>query len=111
VLDLALTVDEPAGWVALLWVDVLQSDGEVDEVEVEVVDTPVFELLLANGLDLLAVVEGLPKLGDDEEVFALDEAVLDGAGYTLAALDFVSVVCEIEVSLCICVSMRFGSER
>jgi hypothetical protein len=77
----------------------------VDEVQVEVIDAPVFKLLLANGLDLLAVVEGLPELGNDEEVFALYEAVLDGAGYTLTALDFVSIVCETEVSLCICVSM------
>jgi hypothetical protein len=100
VLDLALAVDEPTGRVACLGVDVLEGDGEVDEVEVEVVNAPVLELLLADGLDLLAVVEGLPKLGDDEEFFALYEAVFDGAGYTLAALDFVAVIWVNKVSSC-----------
>jgi hypothetical protein len=99
VLDLALAIDEPAGWVADLGVDVLEGDGEVDDVQVEVVDTPVGQLLAADGLDLLTFVEGLPELADDEEVFALYEAVLDGAGDTLAALDFVAVVCSIPCQL------------
>jgi len=99
VLDLALAVDEPARWVAHLGVDVLERDGEVDDVQVEVVDAPVGQLLLADGLDLLALVECLPQLADDEEVFALYEAVLDGAGYTLAALDFVAVVCGLDCQL------------
>ena len=94
-LDLALTIDEPAGWVALLRVDILQGDGEVDNVEVEVVNTPVGQLLAADGLDLLTLVEGLPELADDEEVFSLYEAFLDGASYTLTALDFVAVICGI----------------
>jgi hypothetical protein len=95
VLDLALTIDEPAGWVALLRVDILQGDGEVDNVEVEVVNTPVGQLLAADGLDLFTLVEGLPELADDEEVFSLYEAFLDGASYTLTALDFVAVICGI----------------
>jgi hypothetical protein len=37
-------------------------------------------------------VEAVPKFRDDEEVFALDEAVFNGAGYALAALDLVTVV-------------------
>lgn len=98
-LDLALAVDEPARWVAHLGVDVLEGDGEVDDVQVEVVDAPVGQLLAADGLDLLALVERLPQLADDEEVFALYEAVLDGTGYTLAALDFVAVVCELDCQL------------
>ena len=83
----------PAGGVADRGVDVLEGDGEVDEVEVEVVDAPVGELLLDDGLDALAVVEGVPELGDDEELLALHEAVLDGAGNALAALNLVAVVC------------------
>lgn len=91
--DLLLAVVVPAGRVADAGVDVLEGDGEVDEEEVEVVDLPVGELLAADGLDVLLVVEGLPELGDDEELFALYEAVLDGAGDALAALLLVSVVC------------------
>ena len=90
--DLALAVIVPAGRVADGRVDVLEGDGEVDQVEVEVVDTPVSELLADNGLDAVAVVEGVPELGDDEELLALDDALLDGAGNTLAALLLVAVV-------------------
>jgi hypothetical protein len=52
-------------------------------------------LLAADGLDLLTLMERLPELADDEEIFALYEAFLDGASYALTALDFVAVVCVI----------------
>ena len=64
----------------------------MDQVQVEVVNAPVRELLLGDGLDLVVVVEGLPELRDNEKVFAFYEAVLDGAGNTLAGFDFVAVV-------------------
>ena len=82
----------PAGGVADRGVDPLEGDGEVDEVEVEVLEAPVGELLLDDGLDALSIVEGVPELGDDEELLTGDEALLDGAGNTLAALDLVAVV-------------------
>lgn len=91
--DLAVRiVREPTGWVADLGSNILERNGEVDQVQVKVVNTPVLELLLDNGLDLLVVVEGLPKLGDNEELLALYKTLLDGAGNTLARLDFVAVV-------------------
>lgn len=62
------------------------------DVQIEVVDVPVGELLAADGLDFVAVVEAVPELGDDEEVLTLDETILDGAGNTLTALDLVAVV-------------------
>ena len=65
----------------------------MDDVEVEVVNTPIFELLLADGLDFVMVVEGIPKLGDKEEIFALDYALLDSTGDTLTRLDFIPIVC------------------
>ena len=46
-----LAVEGPAGWVADRGVDVFQGDGEVDDVEVEVVDAPVGELLAADWLE------------------------------------------------------------
>lgn len=93
-----LAVVGKAGWVANRGVDVLEGDGEMNNVQVEVVDAPVFELLLADGLDPIAVVKGVPQLGDEEEVFALDEAFLDGAGDTLARLHFVAVVLKMRQS-------------
>ena len=62
------------------------------DVQVEVVDAPVCELLLGDRLDLVGVVEGVPELRDDEEIFALYETFLDGAGNTLAALGFVAII-------------------
>ena len=64
----------------------------MNEVEVEIVDAPVCELLAADGLDSVAVVEGVPELGDEEKIFALDEAFFDGAGHAFAGFLFVAVI-------------------
>jgi hypothetical protein len=73
----------------------------VHDVQIEVVDVPVCELLAADGLDLLAVVEAVPELGDDEEILTLNETILNGAGDTLTALDLIAVVFwEIRSVLC-----------
>lgn len=64
--DLGGTVIVPTRRVADRRVDVFKSDGEVDQVEVEIVDAPVGQLLLDDGLHALAIVEGVPELGDDE---------------------------------------------
>lgn len=90
--DLVLAIVVPAGGVADGGVNPLKGDGEVDEVEVEVVNAPVGELLLDDGLDALGVVEGVPELGHDEELLTLHDAFRDGAGDTLAALNLVAVV-------------------
>lgn len=97
----------PAGGVADRGVDVLESHGEVDQVEVEVLEAPVGQLLLDDGHDALAIVERVPELGDDEELLALHESVLDGAGDTLAALNLVTVVCESESQSLIGAGRRF----
>lgn len=91
--DLLLAVVEPSGRVADAGVDVLERSREVDEEEVKVVDLPVGELLAGDGLHLVLVVEGLPQLGDDEELLTLHEAVLDGAGNALTGLLFVAIIC------------------
>jgi hypothetical protein len=41
-------------------------------------------------------VERVPQLGDDEEILALDDALLDGAGNALTALDLIAVICVAE---------------
>lgn len=83
----------PAGGVADGRVDVLEGDGEMDEIEIEVIEAPVGELLLDDGLDAVAFVEGVPELGDDEELLTLHEAILDSTGNTLTAFPLVAVVC------------------
>lgn len=89
-----LTAVFPPGRVADRWIDVAQRHGEVHNVQVEGVDAPVRELLARNGADAVAVVERIPQLGDDEELFAFDDAFFDGARYALAGFYLVAVVCE-----------------
>lgn len=90
-LDLAFG-SRPAGRVSHGGIQVLQGDGEVNDVQVEIIDAPVSELLARDGLDLVGFVEAVPELGDDEELLALDETVLDGTSYTLAGFDLIAVV-------------------
>ena len=96
--DNILTIICETGWVSLGGVDVFEGDGEVDNVEVKVVDAPILKLLFADGLDTVMIVERVPELRDKEEVGALDYAFFDGAGDALAGFLFVSVVCK-EISL------------
>lgn len=92
-LNVVLAREVPARRIAHRGVDVLEGDGEVHDVEVEVVDAPVGKLLAADGLDLIAVVKGVPEFGDDEELFSLHDAFLDGASDTLSGLFLVAVIC------------------
>ena len=87
-----LAVVGEAGRVSFRRVDVFEGNGEVYYVEVEVVDAPVLELFLANRLDAVMVVEGVPQFGDEEEVGAFDDAFFDGTRDALTALWFVAVV-------------------
>jgi hypothetical protein len=91
-LHIVISAEAPSWWIADFWVNVFQRDWEVDVEKVEVFEAPVCELLAADGLDLLAVVEGVPEFGDDEEIFALYETFLDGTSYSLSTLNFVTVV-------------------
>ena len=56
----------------------------MNDVEVEVVDAPVCQLLLAHRLDFVAVVEAVPQFRDEKELFPFDDALFDCFGYTLA---------------------------
>lgn len=91
-LVILLTVESPSRRVADLGVNVFQGDWEMDVEEIEVLNTPISELLAGNWLDLLLVVEAVPQLGDDEKILALHQAFLDSTGNTLASLDLVSVI-------------------
>ena len=102
-----LAVEGETGWVSLRGVDVFQRNWEVDNVEVEIVDTPVFELLFADGLDAIMVVEGVPEFGYEEEIGAFDNAFFDGAGDTLAGFLFVAVVWEQSGCACLRIAKRF----
>lgn len=65
--------------VALL----VERDGEVDEVQVEVVEAELSKTVVEGRSDVLGSVLRVPELGGDEEVLALDalaESLLEGVG-------------------------------
>lgn len=97
--QLRAAVVVPTGGVAHGWVDVLEGAGEVDQVQVEVLEPPVGERAPAGWLDFVAVLEDGPELGCDEEVLALHDPFLDGARDALATFLFVAVVCMFGIML------------
>lgn len=70
----------------------LQSDREVNEVKVEVVNTHVSQCLLARKLDILWAVESVPKLRDNEKVFSFANTFVKGSLDALACHYFVAIV-------------------
>ena len=69
----------------------------MDEVEIDVSQTPGLVLSFGLSESFVAVVECVPELGDDEQFFTLDEAFVDGTLDALACFAFVLVVvCTIE---------------
>lgn len=87
-----LAIVGEARWVSLRGIDIFQGDWKVDDVEIEVVDAPVLELLFADGLDAVVVVEGIPELGYEEEIGAFNNAFFDSAGDALAGFLFVAII-------------------
>lgn len=71
---------------------IVKGNVQVHDEEVKVVDAPISKLLSADWLDVLLVVEGVPELGDEEEVFALDEALFYGTSDALTGFFLVAVV-------------------
>jgi len=74
-------------------VDVFERNGEVHDEKIKVVNAPVCELLSADWLYFVALVEGVPKLADEEEILALDQALLDRSGDTFSCFLLIAVVC------------------
>lgn len=64
----------------------------MDQVEIDVSETPGLVLELGHGQGMLALVVVVPELGGDKDVLTLDEALADGALDTLASLLLVLVV-------------------
>ena len=58
--DYVLTIVSEARRVSLRGIDVFEGDGEMDDIEVEVVDAPIRKLLFADGLYTVVVVERVP---------------------------------------------------
>lgn len=92
--DHVLAIVSEAGWVSFRGVDIFEGNGEMDNVKVEVIDAPVLELLFADGLHTVMVVERVPEFGDKEEVGAFHNAFFDGASNALTGFLFVAIIWE-----------------
>lgn len=90
--DNILSIVGEAWRIAIFRVDILQRDRKVHNVQIEVIDAPILELLLADGLDSVMVMVSVPELRYEEEVFALYKAILNGAGNALAGFLLIAVV-------------------
>ena len=64
----------------------------MDQIKINVSETPGLVLELGHGQGMLALVVVVPELGGDKDVLTLDEALADGALDTLASLLLVLVV-------------------
>lgn len=77
--------------------DVFEGDREVDEVEINVSKTPGLVLSFGLSESMVFLVIVVPELGDDKDLFTLDEAFVDGTLDALACFALVLVVvCAIE---------------
>ena len=84
-------VISPFHWVALLDWDVLDCAGEVNQEEINVIETKVSQRLLAGLSNVLRAVESIPKFSSDEEVFSLHNTLINSSLDTLTSFDFVKI--------------------
>lgn len=77
---------------SLLGIDVLEGNGEVDEIKVDVAETPSLVLGLGHGHSMFFSVVVVPQLGGNEDILALHETLLNGSLDTLTGLLLVLVV-------------------
>ena len=61
-------------------------------IEVKIIDLPIFELFLADWFNAVMVMEGIPQFRYQEKVRAFNEAVFDGACYAFAALSLIAII-------------------
>ena len=82
----------PCRGVSDLGGDVLEGDGEVDDVHINVVKLEVAQGFLEGFHNSIGVMVGLPKLGDDEKIFSLDGSSIKNALNSFSNFLLVSVI-------------------
>jgi len=70
----------------------LLGNGEVNQVQIEVLKLQICEGLLAGHFNLISSVEGVPQLADDEKIFSINETFSDGAFDTFTDFLLITVV-------------------
>lgn len=77
---------------SLLRLNILEGHREVDEVKIDVSETPGLVLSLGHGQGMISSVIVVPELGGDEDILTFHKAVLDGALDALTSLLLVLVI-------------------
>ena len=81
----------------LVWRDVLQRYWEVNEVQIDVTQSPCFVLRFCLSKCVILLVIVVPELRNDEDLFTLHEAFFDGSLDALACFMLVLVIiCSVE---------------
>ena len=83
---------DPFRRVSYFRVYVLEWNWEVDQVEIDVVNTEVFKSSLAGSFHMLGLVECVPKFRYDEEFFPLDNTFADCSLDALTCLFLITIV-------------------
>lgn len=93
-LHIVLAINGPTRRISNIRINIFQCNWEVDNEQVKIVNAPIRELLAADGLDFVTLVERVPELADEEQIFTLYETVFDGSCDTFTCLFFIAIICK-----------------
>ncbi len=88
----SVRVEQPFRRISLLYRHEFQRDGEVDQIEIELLQLQVFERLAARQFDMFGRVERVPEFRGDPQLLARHQPFADRARQPFAGLHFVGVV-------------------
>lgn len=74
-----------------MW-DVLETNREMDQVEIQVVHAKILHALLTSSLDMLLSVESVPQFGGDPKVLSRDESFVNCLLDSFSDLNLVSII-------------------
>ena len=64
----------------------------MNQIEVEVIETQILKSLLASWLDVLLLVECVPQLGSNEELFSLNDAFINSLLDSCTSLLLIAII-------------------
>jgi hypothetical protein len=81
----------PLWWVVMLEWNVLERNWEMNQVEIDIVETEVIKCSLACWFNELLSVLGIPEVAGDKEILSLDDALINGSLDALTAFFLVTI--------------------
>ena len=77
-----LRIVDPLWRVSDLRVNILQRNGEVDKIKINIVETKILKSSFAGRSDVLRVMECIPEFRNHKELFSLDDALVNSSFYS-----------------------------